>query len=229
LRPEQVKDRLLGHWGTCPGINLVYAHLNRLILRDDLDAMLITGPGHGAPANFANLYLEGSLSEFYPELTHDAVGVERRMGCNPHAFGGRVRRSLGCPPVAEYAVEIHENNRGEPEKGPVAILAKYLSKVIVQNPGNFRIFSPDELMSNKLGGIFEAPIQPNYQWPVENGDRAEHIGSHGGRVLEILSEHTCQGWLQGYLLTGRHGLFPSYESFLPIVTSMMINSRSSSK
>src|ERR1700759_3632963 len=77
LRPEQVKDRLLVHWGTCPGINLVYAHLNRVILRDDLDAMLIPGPGHGAPANLANLYLEGSLSEFYPELTHDAVGVEK--------------------------------------------------------------------------------------------------------------------------------------------------------
>src|SRR4029077_19135037 len=77
LRAEQVKDRLLGHWGTCPGINLVYAHLNRVILRDDLDAMLITGPGHAAPANLANLYLESSLSEFYPELTHDAVGVEK--------------------------------------------------------------------------------------------------------------------------------------------------------
>jgi xylulose-5-phosphate/fructose-6-phosphate phosphoketolase len=76
LRAEHVKDRLLGHWGTCPGINLVYAHLNRVILRDDLDAMLITGPGHGAPANLANLYLEGSLREFYPELTHDIAGVE---------------------------------------------------------------------------------------------------------------------------------------------------------
>src|SRR5258707_8113949 len=77
LRAEQVKDRLLGHWGTCPGINLVYSHLNRVILRDDLDAMLITGPGHGAPANLANLYLENSLGEFYPELTHDAAGVEK--------------------------------------------------------------------------------------------------------------------------------------------------------
>ena len=74
LRADQVKDWLLGHWGTCPGINLVYAHLNRVILRDDLDAMLITGPGHGAPANLANLYLQSSLSEFYPELRHDAVG-----------------------------------------------------------------------------------------------------------------------------------------------------------
>ena len=75
LKPEHVKDRLLGHWGTCPGINLVYAHLNRLILAHDLDVMLITGPGHGAPANLANLYLEGSLREFYPELTLDHAGV----------------------------------------------------------------------------------------------------------------------------------------------------------
>ncbi|MBV9643576.1 MAG: hypothetical protein JO334_08385 [Verrucomicrobia bacterium] len=77
LRVEHVKDRLLGHWGTCPGINLVYAHLNRLILRNDFNVMLITGPGHGAPANLANLYLEGSLREFYPELTHDAAGVRK--------------------------------------------------------------------------------------------------------------------------------------------------------
>ena len=77
LRAEHVKDRLLGHWGTCPGINLVYAHLNRLILRDDLGVMLITGPGHGAPANLANLYLEGSLQEFYPELTHNVAGIEK--------------------------------------------------------------------------------------------------------------------------------------------------------
>jgi phosphoketolase len=102
---------------------------------------------------------------------------------NPTIFGS-------CPPLAEYAVELRENKRGEPEKGPVEILAKYLAKVIIQNPSNFRIFSPDELMSNKLGGIFEAPTQRNYQWPIESGDRAEHIGSRGGRVLEILSEHT---------------------------------------
>jgi xylulose-5-phosphate/fructose-6-phosphate phosphoketolase len=77
LRPEHIKDRLLGHWGTCPGINLVYAHLNRLILRERLDVLLVTGPGHGAPANLANLYLEGSLEEFYPELTRNAKGLHK--------------------------------------------------------------------------------------------------------------------------------------------------------
>src|SRR6266566_1975307 len=76
LEPEQIKDRLLGHWGTSPGINLVYAHLNHLIKRYDIDMFLVTGPGHGAPANLANLYVEGTLHEFYPELTLDRAGVE---------------------------------------------------------------------------------------------------------------------------------------------------------
>src|SRR2546425_12489464 len=71
LRPEHIKERLLGHWGTAPGINLVFAHLNRLILRTGAGILLITGPGHGAAANLANLYLEGSLAEFYPDLTRD--------------------------------------------------------------------------------------------------------------------------------------------------------------
>jgi xylulose-5-phosphate/fructose-6-phosphate phosphoketolase len=117
----------------------------------------------------------------------------------------------------KWAVEISGEKRGHPEEGPIGILAKYLARVIEQNPNNFRIFSPDELMSNKLGGVFESPTQRNYQWPIDDGHRAEHIGARGGRVLEILSEHTCQAWLQGYLLTGRHGLFPSYESFLPLL------------
>src|SRR5437588_6657463 len=76
LKAEHIKERLLGHWGTCPGINMIYAHLNRLIVRNDIDMFLITGPGHGAPANLANLYLEGSLHEFYPALTGDEAGLE---------------------------------------------------------------------------------------------------------------------------------------------------------
>src|SRR5256712_13914891 len=77
LKPEHIKDRLLGHWGTSPGINLIYAHLNHLIMRYDLDMFLVTGPGHGAPANLANLYLEGTLHDFYPDLTFDWAGVEK--------------------------------------------------------------------------------------------------------------------------------------------------------
>jgi xylulose-5-phosphate/fructose-6-phosphate phosphoketolase len=449
LRHEHIKERLLGHWGTCPGINFVYVHLNRLILRDDLDMMLVTGPGHGAPANLANLYLEGTLAEFYPELTFGNEGLyefvrrfswpggfpshlypgvpgtiheggelgyalatafgsvfdnpdlivacivgdgeaeigptaaawhstkfldptesgavlpilhvngykisnptipgsmtddelralfvgygwkprlvggsdlhsemaaamdwslseirtiqtaarcgkavtspkwpmlvlrspkgwtgvkeldgepvegsfrahqvpvpdakenpahlklvedwlrsyrpeelfdengvplpevvaacprgDRRMGCNSHAFGGRLRRPLDLPDLSEHAIEV------KAEVSSMETLGKYLAELIAKNPRNFRVFSPDQLMSNKLGAVFDAPTARNFQWPVEHG-RAAHISTRDGRVLEILSEHTCQGWLQGYLLTGRHGLFPSYEAFLNIVVSMM--------
>src|SRR5918992_1061886 len=77
LRAEHIKPRLLGHWGTVPGINFVYAHLNRLIRREDAGVLLVTGPGHGAPANLANLYLEGSLAEFYPEFAHGSEGLAR--------------------------------------------------------------------------------------------------------------------------------------------------------
>ena len=77
LRPEHIRERLLGHWGTCPGINFIYAHLNRLIRQSDASVLLLTGPGHGAAANLANAYLEGSLQEVYPDLTLDRAGLER--------------------------------------------------------------------------------------------------------------------------------------------------------
>lgn len=459
LQPEHIKDRLLGHWGTTPGINLIYAHLNRLIRRYDVNLFLVTGPGHGAPANLANLYLEGSLQEFYPELTFDAAGLhdfikrfswpggfpshlypgipgtiheggelgyalatsfgavmdnpdlivacivgdgesetgptatawhsykyidpaesgavlpilhlnqykissrtiygsmsdedllhlfsgygyqvrivgdddldadlyasmdwayreicriqqaarsgepiaqprwpililrspkglsgieelhgepiegsyrshqvpakhvksqegerqklerwlrsygpedlfdesgapepdilalcpqgDRRMGCNPHTFGGRMREALNLPDLFESEVPVERQEtdgtckRGDRQLGNTEQLAKYLKQVIALNPQNFRIFSPDELESNRLGEVFDL-TQRNFQWPTDADD--ENIGSRGGRVLEVLSEHNCQGWLQGYLLTGRHGLFPSYEAFLGIVTTMM--------
>jgi xylulose-5-phosphate/fructose-6-phosphate phosphoketolase len=459
LKPEDIKDRLLGHWGTSPGINLIYAHLNSLILRYDLDMFLVTGPGHGAPANLANLYLEGSLHEFYPELTLDKAGLEtfvrrfswpggfpshlypgvpgtiheggelgyalatafgaamdnpdlivacivgdgeaetgptatawhsykfldpaesgavlpilhlngykisnptiygtmsdeellqlftgygyqvqivegddldaalygsmdwayheirriqeaarsghpilkpqwpmlilrslkgwtgikeihgepiegsyrshqvpandlktnpeslqlvegwlrsyhidelfdaeghpkpeilrqcpkgdRRMGCNPHAFGGRIRQNLDLPDIFKYEVPVEQETaelevlrKGDPVS-TVEQVAKYLAEVIQRNPHIFRIFSPDELESNKLGNVLSVTNR-DYQWPISPHD--SHISSHDGRVIEILSEHTCQAWLQGYLLTGRHGLFPSYEAFLGIVTTMM--------
>ncbi len=458
LKPEDIKDRLLGHWGTSPGINMIYAHLNHLITRYDIDMFLVTGPGHGAPANLANLYLEGTLREYYPNLTFDWSGVEqfvrrfswpggfpshlypgvpgtiheggelgyalatafgaamdnpelivacivgdgeaetgptatawhsykfidpaesgavlpilhlngykianptiygtmsdeelfalftgygyqpifvegddldaslygaldlayqkikhiqhaarsgqpvikpqwpvilfrspkgmtsikeldgepivnsyrshqvpipdpktnpdhlrllegwlrsynigelydangspkpeileqcpkgnRRMGSNPHPFGGRIRKDLDLPDIFEYAVTpnkvaekgVHKENGFV--IGP-ELLAKYLQDVIQRNPHTFRIFSPDELESNKLTAVLDV-TKRDYQWPVPPHN--EHISAHDGRVLEMLSEHTLQGWLQGYLLTGRYGLFPSYEAFLNIVVSMM--------
>ena len=459
LKPKHIKDRLLGHWGTSPGINLVYAHLNHLITRYALDMFLVTGPGHGAPANLANLYLEGSLHDYYPDLTFDETGLHTfvrsfswpggfpshlypgvpgtiheggelgyalatafgaamdnpdlivacivgdgeaetgptatawhsykfihpaqsgavlpilhlngykisnptiygtmsdeellhlftgygyhiqfvqgdehsdldaqlyaamdwayheirriqgaarsgqpiekprwpviimrtpkgmtgikeldgepiegsfrshqvpvedvktnpehlklveqwlrsyhieelfdekgsplldilqqcptgklRMGSNPHAFGGRIRQPLVLPSIHQFAVQV-KHGVG-PEHGGVNAsnmeqLAKYLTEVVRRNPHNFHIFSPDELQSNKLGAVLDvAPRE--YEWPVPPHN--EKVAAKGGRVIEVLSEHDCQAWLQGYLLTGRNGLFPSYEAFLNIVVSMM--------
>ncbi len=453
LRPEQIKDRLLGHWGTAPGINLIYAHLNRLILKTGASVLLVTGPGHGAAANLANLYLEGSLGEFYPSMTQDRVGllrfvrafswpdgfpshlspalpgviheggelgyalatsfgaaldnpdlivacivgdgeaetgptatawhgtkflnpatdgavlpflhlngfkiasptlfgtmddgelaalfsgcgwnvrivdygeeidgdlasavesahasiralqaearagrcpkrprwpliilrtpkgmsgpveidgkaiegsfrahqvpakdlktdprhlavVERwlrsyrpeelfdrqgrpveairalcprgtqRMAMNPHANGGRIRRPLDLPELRDHAVDVPV--RGAQACSSMEVAGRYLAQVVERNQRtrNFRIVCPDELESNRLGAVLDVTLR-QYLWPTPAV--AEKIGPDG-RVLEVLSEHSCQGWLQGYLLTGRHGLFPCYEAFLPIVDGMM--------
>lgn len=448
LQPSHIKERLLGHWGTCPGINMIYAHLNRLIVHHDINMFLVTGPGHGAPANLANLYLEGSLQQFYPSLTHDESGLEhfiqrfswpggfpshlypgipgtiheggelgyalatafgavmdnpelivacivgdgeaetgptaaawhsykflnpaesgavlpilhlngykisnptiygtmssvelsqlftgygykvriieaelgdaqlaqamdeayhdirviqyaartghpfvkpawpllilrspkgwtgikhlsgkpvegsyrshqvpasdlktnpdslrmvenwlrsyrpeelfdeqgcplpkvlalcprgeRRMGSNVHTFGGRLRSDLDLPNPYDYASIVKHEVSSNIEPA-----AKYLKELVTRNPQTFRIFSPDELESNLLGTVLEATSR-NYQWPVSSSDST--LKAEGGRVSEVLSEHLCQAWLQGYVLTGRHALFPSYEAFLGIVSSMM--------
>jgi xylulose-5-phosphate/fructose-6-phosphate phosphoketolase len=453
LRPEHIKDRLLGHWGTAPGINFIYAHLNRLILKTDASILLITGPGHGAAANLANMYLEGTLSEYFPELMRDRAGLQRfvkafswpdafpshlypgypgviheggelgyalatafgaafdnpdllvacivgdgeaetgptaaawhsnkflnprtdgtvlpilhvngfkianptifgtmtngelrslftgygysvhivdlsdridddmsesmfnaygeirdiqlrartgtaverpcwpmiilrtpkgwsgpkvvdghavegsfrahqvpakdaktnpnhlqivetwlrsyraqelfepdgqpcediltlcpqgrrRMAMNPHAFGGEIRRPLKLPSAEDYGVDLKA--RGQNHISSVEELGKYLRDVVRLNSSarNFRVVCPDELESNRVGAILEATDR-QYVWPLP--ENCEHIGADG-RVLEVLSEHNCQGWLQGYLLTGRHGIFPCYEAFLPIVDGMM--------
>jgi xylulose-5-phosphate/fructose-6-phosphate phosphoketolase len=453
LQAAHIKPRLLGHWGTAPGINFIYAHLNALILQTGASILLVTGPGHGAAANLANMYLEGTLTEYFPHLTQDRPGlraflkafswphafpshlspsypgviseggelgyalatafgaaldnpglivacivgdgeaetgptaaawhsnkflnpatdgavlpilhlngfkianpsifatmsqaelealftgygyaprfveggadidsamadamrwayerirsvqesarsgrvVERpkwpmlivrtpkgwsgpheidgkriegsfrshqvpakdarnnpahlqivedwlrsyrpaelfdadgapiaairelcprgsqRMALNPHSFGGEMRRPLRLPELADYAVEA--KTRGDALIGSVSRLGVYLRDIIKLNAQarNFRIVCPDELESNRVDAVLEATDR-QYVWPLP--EVAEHTGGDG-RVLEVLSEHNCQGWLQGYLLTGRHGLFPCYEAFLPIVDGMM--------
>ena len=456
LRPTHIKDRLLGHWGTCPGINLVYTHLNRLIRERDANVLLITGPGHGAAANLANLYLEGTLSEFYPELTRDRDGLERfvrafswpggfpshlsppvpgtiheggelgyalatafgaaldnpdlivacivgdgeaetgptatawhstkfldpatsgavlpilhlngfkissptifatmsdkeltnlfagygyaphivdvdtvedpdtvmaeavdrayeairaiqraaragsvgpwswpvlllrspkgwtgpeeidgvpiegtfrahqvpakdartnpahlavletwlrsyrpeelfdadgcpepdilatcptgihRIGMNPHTRGWQLRRELDLPPLADFALPV--SGPGETTASALERAGTYLAEVLRRSEieRNFRIVCPDEITSNLLGAVFTATGR-TYAWPVEEAAAEDARLSPTGRVMEILSEHTCQGWLQGYLQTGRHGLFPCYEAFVTIVDSM---------
>lgn len=456
LTVENIKPRLLGHWGTCPGINLIYAHLNRLIIQYDLDMFLVTGPGHGAPANLANLYLEGSLQNYYPHLTQDLTGLKqfirdfswpdgfpshlyaglpgtiheggelgyalatsfgavmdnpdlivacivgdgeaetgatatswhstkfldpvesgavlpivhingykissptiygtmsnqelldlfhgygyqpcivagddldasffaaldwayhqirgiqeaarsgnpiakphwpvilfrslkgmggikelnglriegsyrshqvpakdvrtnpkslkaledwlrsyrpqelfepegrpiskllqlcpqgsRRMGSNPHTFGGKICQPLKREDIHKYEIKLEQQGqniaRGQMKMGNIKGIVPLLEDMIRNNPHNFRIFSPDELESNKLA-VFEVTHR-DYQWPLQSWDT--YIGPQNGRVLEILSEHVCQGWMQGYALTGRYTLFPSYEAFLGIIATMV--------
>lgn len=456
LRPTHIKDRLLGHWGTCPGINFVYAHLNRLIREREANILLITGPGHGAAANLANLYLEGTLSEFYPELTRDRNGLERfvrsfswpggfpshlsppvpgtiheggelgyalstsfgaaldtpdlivgcivgdgeaetgptatswhgtkfldpatsgavlpivhlngfkisspsiyatmsdaelidlfegygytphlvdveavsdpdsamadamariydsivaiqrraragererwlwpmlilrspkgwtgpaeidgvpiegtfrahqvpakdaatnpehlkvletwlrsyrpeelfdadgcpasdilatcpdgerRIGMNLHTRGWQLRQPLVLPSLLDFALPVE--HPGAITASALECAGEYLAEVLRRSESerNFRIVCPDELASNLLGAVFTATDRA-YAWPVEAARASDSQLAPDGRVMEILSEHTCQGWLQGYLQTGRHGLFPCYEAFVTIVDSM---------
>lgn len=454
LRPAHIKPRLLGHWGTSPGLNFIYVHLNRVIRNHDLNIMFVTGPGHGAPAIVANTYLEGSYTEFFPAITRDVEGLrklfrqfsfpggipshtgpetpgsineggelgyslahaygaafdnpdlivacvigdgeaetgplaaswhankflnpatdgavlpilhlngykisnpailaridrdeltsllrgygytpyfvegfepaamhlkmaealdeviveigeiqkrartqgeafrprwpvlvlvtpkgwtgpkqvdglkmegtwrshqvpltevrtnpqhlaileqwlrsyraeelfdasgklraelaalapqcERRMGSNPHANGGDLLKDLKLPEVEAYAVEMPEP--GDTYAESTRVLGTYLRDVMRLNADtrNFRIFGPDETASNRLSALFEVTDRT---WDAERLDSDDHL-SPDGRVMEILSEHICQGWLEGYLLTGRHGLFSSYEAFIHIVDSM---------
>lgn len=454
LKPEHIKPRLLGHWGTCPGLNLIYVHLNRAIRRHDLNAIFICGPGHGAPAVLANVYLEGTYSEFYPAVTQDTEGLRklfrrfsfpggvsshcdphipgsiheggelgyalshafgaafdnpdllvccvvgdgeaetgplaaawhgnkflnpksdgavlpilhlnsykianpsvlaripreelaklmegygwqpyfvegedpplvhqafaaaleqalagisaiqrrarvdgqlerprwpmivlrtpkgwtgpkevdgkpvegtwrshqvpladlhqrpdriaqletwlrsyrpeelfdqhgtlradlrglapqgvRRMGANPHANGGLLSKDLRLPRFTDYAVEVAKPGAVRAEA--TRVMGKFLRDLIRLNAdlGNFRLMGPDEITSNRLDAVFEATDRV---WLAELAPVDEHLAP-SGRVMEILSEHTCQGWLEGYLLTGRHGLFASYEAFIHIVDSM---------
>jgi xylulose-5-phosphate/fructose-6-phosphate phosphoketolase len=452
LRPEHVKPRLLGHWGTTPGLNFMYAHFNRAITERDLDAIYVMGPGHGGPSTVANAYLEGTYSEVYPNITQDEEGLrrlfrqfsfpggigshvtpetpgsiheggelgyalvhaygaafddpdlvvfcvvgdgeaetgplaaswqsnkfinpardgavlpilhlngykianptilaripeselveyfrgmgfepyivaghdparmhqamaaaldraldriaaiqraaregsdrrrptwpmivlrspkgwtgpktvdgkpaegsfrshqvpfadvrgnpehlalldhwlrsyrpaelfddrgalrpelaalppkgDRRMSANPTANGGLRLRDLALPDFREYAVKVEApgTTRSEATK----VLGGFLRDVIARNGETFRLFGPDETESNRLTPVFEATDRV---WMAETLETDEHL-SPDGRVMEVLSEHLCQGWLEGYLLTGRHGLFNCYEAFIHIVDSM---------
>ena len=439
LRPEHVKPRLLGHWGTTPGLNFLYTHLNRAIHERDLDAIFVCGPGHGGPAVVAQAYLEGTYSELYPHilrnedglralfrqfsfpggipshaapetpgsiheggelgyaLSHaygaafddpgltvacvvgdgeaetgplatswhsnkfsnpehdgrvlpilhlngykianptvlaripeeelaslmrgygyeplvftagfdgedelsihgrfaelldralddrrstivfrtpkgwtgprevdglpvegtwrahqvplaevranaghlhqleewlrsyrpeelfDDVGAlrvepaallpegERRMSANPKTNGGLVLRDLVLPDFRRFAVPVDEP--GVTTAEATRVLGGWLAEVVKENADNFRIFGPDETASNRLGAVFEVTEK---QWDARVEPVDEHLAP-SGRVVEMLSEHQCQGWLEGYLLTGRHGIFNCYEAFIHIVDSM---------
>ena len=148
------------------------------------------------------------------ELTELAPRGTRRMGANPHANGGALLRDLRLPEFRDYAQQV--SSPGAIEASDTAVLGEFLRDVIRLNPENFRLFGPDETISNKLQAVFETSSR---QWEGRTQPDDEFLAP-SGRVLEILSEHQCEGWLEGYLLTGRHGLFNCYEAFIHIIDSM---------
>src|SRR6202161_196442 len=151
-----------------------------------------------------------------PELADLPPKGRRRMGMNPHANGGLLMQPLRTPSFREFAIDV--NQPGEPTSEATRILGKYLREVMKCNleSKNFRVFGPDETASNRLEAIYDVSKKT---WESETLPVDENLALDG-RVMEVLSEHMCQGWLEGYLLTGRHGLFSCYEAFIHIIDSM---------
>ena len=170
--------------------------------------------------------LESWLRSYRPEELFDADGTpvkeigelhppgERRMSANPHANGGVLLRDLKMPDFRDYAVEVDHPGTGGVEA--TRVLGTFLRDVMGRNMDNFRMFAPDENNSNRLQDVLEVTDRA---WNAETLPYDDHLAVDG-RVMEILSEHTCEGWLEGYLLTGRHGLFSCYEAFIHLVDSM---------
>ncbi len=151
-----------------------------------------------------------------PDLVSWLPQGKRRMGSNPHSNGGQLLRALTLPDIRDFGVAIERP--GSPSSEPTRVLGEWLRDVIGANEAyrNFRLFGPDETASNRLDAVYEVTDKV---WQAEIRDVDEHLAPQG-RVMEVLSEHLCEGWLEGYLLTGRHGLFSCYEAFIHIVDSM---------
>jgi xylulose-5-phosphate/fructose-6-phosphate phosphoketolase len=170
--------------------------------------------------------LEEWLKSYRPEELFDDEGRpvqllqdwapkgERRMGANPHANGGRLTVDLDLPDFRDFGVEVPRPGGSVAEA--TRVLGGFLAETMRRNMENFRLFGPDETASNRLAAVFEVT---NKAWNAEVLPSDEHLAPDG-RVMEVLSEHLCQGWLEGYLLTGRHGLFSCYEAFIHIIDSM---------
>ncbi len=152
--------------------------------------------------------------QLLPELAALAPTGSRRMGANPHANGGTLLRDLVLPDFRPYGVPVPTPGKSTAES--TRVLGIFLRDIMRFNHDNFRVFGPDETASNRLSALFEVTDRT---WIAERLDTDDHLAPDG-RVMEILSEHTCQGWLEGYLLTGRHGFFSCYEAFIHIVDSM---------
>jgi len=170
--------------------------------------------------------LEDWLQSYFPRELFDADGRlnaelaalaptgERRMGANPHANGGVLLHDLRLPDFRDYAVGVP--SPGSKRAESTRSMGFFLRDVMQKNPHNFRVFGPDETASNRLGALFEVTDRT---WMADRQADDDHLAADG-RVMEILSEHACEGWLEGYLLTGRHGLFSCYEAFIHIIDSM---------
>ena len=169
--------------------------------------------------------LEKWLKSYHPEELFDDNGhllpylkklvPYNPMGANPNANGGLLLQELKVPSIDKYAVKF--THPGEIEKEDMSVLGEFIRDIIKENPNNFRVFGPDETMSNRLSHLFEAD---NRCWYLTKKKDDEYL-SYDGRIMDsYLSEHTCEGWLEGYILTGRHGVFVSYEAFIRIVDSM---------
>jgi xylulose-5-phosphate/fructose-6-phosphate phosphoketolase len=173
--------------------------------------------------------LEAWLRSYRPDELFDDTGClverlrslapagDRRMSANPHANGGRLRRALRLPDFRDYAVPVESPGAGGHEN--TRPLGEFLRDILKSNPDNFRVFGPDETTSNKLDAVYQASKKT---WLAERLPVDDDGGelSPDGRVMEMLSEHTLEGWLEGYLLTGRHGFFSTYEAFVHVIDSM---------
>lgn len=185
-------------------------------------AELGTKPGHLQ-------LLERWMKSYKPEELFDEKGVliaelkelaphgQKRMGASPHANGGLLKHDLKLPDFRQYALDI--NDPGTIIAESTSVMGQYLRDIIRLNADrrNFRVMGPDETASNRLAAVFEATDRVSTA-EIQKGD--DHL-AHDGRVMEVLSEHLCQGWLEGYLLTGRHGIFSCYEAFIHIIDSML--------
>ncbi len=180
-----------------------------------------THPGHlalidGWLKSYRAEELFDDQGRLIPELAELAPVGTRRMGANPHANGGMLLRDLHLPDFRNYACEVPVP--GAPGIGDTHVLGPFLRDVAKWNDAqrNFRVFGPDETLSNGLAALFEVTQR---QWNAETQPNDEFLAPTG-RVMEMLSEHQCEGWLEGYLLTGRHGVFNCYEAFIHIIDSM---------
>ncbi len=173
--------------------------------------------------------LEGWMCSYKPEELFDESGKliaelqelapqgDRRLSANPHANGGILRKALKLPDFRDYSVAVAKP--GTSEVGPTAILGQFLEETMRKNMDSFRVFGPDETASNRLQAIYKASKKTWLaEYKPEDSDGGEL--STDGRVMEMLSEHTLEGWFEGYVLTGRHGLFSSYEAFVHVIDSM---------